>query len=100
MYQLEVKRWVVAHKFPAEAGWDVTIDIDAMERGDKEQQQPDKQAVATVCESWLRSQGVKIVAHPVYGRADLVAYKEGVGTFVVEVEGESSRQRSRPCIPR
>ena len=40
-------------------------------------------------------QGVKIVAHQLYGRADLVAVKEGVGTFVVEVEGDSSRQREQ-----
>jgi hypothetical protein len=33
MYQLEVKRWLVFHKFPVQAGWDVTIDIDSMERG-------------------------------------------------------------------
>ena len=42
-----------------------------------------------------RAQGVKLVAHPLYGRADLVATKEGVGTLVVEVEGDSSRQREQ-----
>jgi hypothetical protein len=46
-------------------------------------------------EAWLRTQGVKIVAHPLYGRADLVARKDGVGTFVVEVEGDASRQREQ-----
>jgi hypothetical protein len=43
----------------------------------------------------LRTQGVQIVAHPLYGRADLVARKDGVGTFVVEVEGDASRQREQ-----
>jgi hypothetical protein len=38
---------------------------------------------------------VKIVAHPLYGRADLVAAKEGVGTLVVEIEGDSSRQKEQ-----
>jgi hypothetical protein len=38
MYQLEVKRWLVFHRFPIEDGWEVTVDIDAMERGDKGQQ--------------------------------------------------------------
>jgi hypothetical protein len=38
---------------------------------------------------------VKIVAHPLFGRADLVAAKEGFGTFVVEVEGKSSRQKEQ-----
>src|SRR5580658_2685406 len=48
MYQLEVKRWLVFHKFPAKDGWDVTIDIDPMERGKKGQGQhpDDKQAIA------------------------------------------------------
>ncbi|MGD0617000.1 MAG: hypothetical protein ABSB67_05000 [Bryobacteraceae bacterium] len=95
MYQLEVKRWLVFYKFPAEEGWDVTIDIDAMERGKTKQHPPEKQAIAAECESWLLSQGVKIAAHPLYGRADLVARKEGIGTFVAEVEGDSSKQREQ-----
>ena len=95
MYQLEVKRWLVFHKFPVADGWDVTIDIDSMERDAKGQHSPDKRLIARECETWLRAQGIKIVAHPLYGRADLVATKEGVGTLVVEVEGDSSRQREQ-----
>jgi len=95
MYQLEVKRWLVFHKFPVANGWEVTIDIDSMERGEKGQHPPDKRVIAAECETWLRAQGVKIVAHPLYGRADLVATKDGVGTLVVEVEGDSSRQREQ-----
>ena len=38
IYQLEVKRWLVHHRFPAEGGWEVNVDVDAMERGDKGQQ--------------------------------------------------------------
>jgi hypothetical protein len=95
VYQLEVKRWLVFHKFPVGDNWDVTIDIDAMERGKKGQHPPEKQAKAAECELWLRSQGVKIATHPLYGRADLVAHKEGVGTFVAEVEGDSARQKEQ-----
>jgi hypothetical protein len=95
MYQLEVKRWLVFYKFPVQAGWDVTIDIDPMERGEKGEHPPDKQSVAADCEAWLRGQGVKIVAHPLYGRADLVARKKDVGSFLVEVEGDSSRQKEQ-----
>ena len=95
MYRLEVKRWLVFHKFSVADGWDVTIDVDSMERGEKGQHPPEKRAIAAECESWLRRQGVKIVAHPLYGRADLVAAKEGVGTIVVEVEGDSSRQKEQ-----
>jgi hypothetical protein len=54
-----------------------------------------QKAIAAECEAWLRAQGVKIVAHQLYGRADLVALKEGAGTFVVEVEGDSSRQKEQ-----
>lgn len=95
MYQLEVKRWLVAYRFPVPEGWDVTIDIDSMERGAAGQHPPDKRAIAEDCETWLRQQGVKIVTHPLYGRADLVAKKEGLGTFVIEVEGNSSRQKEQ-----
>jgi hypothetical protein len=95
MYQLEVKRWLVFHKFPVTEGWDVTMDIDSMERGEKGQHPPDKRAIAAECETWLRAQGVKIMSHQLYGRADLVAAKESVGTFVVEVEGDSSRQKEQ-----
>ena len=87
MYQLEVKRWLVAHRFPPEDGWNVTVDIDAMERGVVGQHPSDKRAIAAHCESWLSEQRVHIVAHHLYGRADLVAEKAGHGTFVVEVEG-------------
>lgn len=95
MYQLEVKRWLVAYCIPPADGWDVTVDSDAMELGIGEQHPPDKKAVAAECEEWLREQRVRIVRHPLYGRADLVASKESAGTFVVEVEGDSSRQKER-----
>ncbi len=83
------------YKFPVADGWDVTLDIDSMERGEKGQHPPDKKARARECEDWLRAQRVKIGAHPPYGRVDLVATKEEVGTFVVEVEGDSSRQKEQ-----
>ena len=95
MYQLEVKRWLIAHRFPPQEGWRVTVDVDAMERGVVGQHPPDKRDIAAKCETWLRQQGVAIVAHQLYGRADLVAEKPGVGTVVVEVEGDSARQREQ-----
>ena len=66
-----------------------------MERGDKGQQPVGKQAIAAVCESRLRAKGVKVVGHPDFGRVDLVAYKEDVGTVLVEVEGDTSRQKEQ-----
>jgi hypothetical protein len=95
MYQLEVKRWLVAHMFHRENGWDITLDIDAMERDAAGKHAAGKREIARECEHWLRDNGAKIVAHKVYGRADLVAVHETHGTYVVEVEGDSSRQKEQ-----
>lgn len=94
MYQLEVKKLLVAYCFPPADGWDITVDIDAMERGAAGQHPADKKAIAAECEQWLRQRGAKIVAHPLYGRADMVARNDRA-TFVIEVEGDSSRQREQ-----
>lgn len=32
MYQLEVKLWLITHRFNPSDGWKVTVDVDAMER--------------------------------------------------------------------
>jgi hypothetical protein len=66
-----------------------------MERGRDGQQRADKQSIATECENWLRSHRVKIQADSVFGRADMVARKKGIGTVLVEVEGDSSRQKEQ-----
>lgn len=95
MFQLHIKRLLVEHRFPVADGWDVTVDVDSMERGVKGQHPPEKKAIAAENEAWLRRQGVRIVAHPIFGRADLVATKKGLGTFVVEVEGKSARQKEQ-----
>lgn len=94
MYQLEVKRWLVKYSFPPTEGWKVTVDIDAMERGVGGQHPPDKRDIVLECEEWLQQHDVDIVAHSLYGRADLVAEKDG-RTFVIEVEGDASRQREQ-----
>ena len=92
MYQLEVKRYLVEHQFPPADGWEVTIDVDAMERARGGQHPPDKQERARRAEDWLRTAGARIGSHPDFGRADLVAARPGLATVVVEVEGDSSRQ--------
>lgn len=95
MFQLEVKRWLVTYEFSPRDGWAVTIDIDAMERAKGGQHPPGKQEIAAEAEAVLREAGAKIVAHPLHGRADLVAERSGSPTYVVEVEGRSSRQREQ-----
>lgn len=95
MYQLEVKRWLVAHRFRPKDGWQVHVDIDAMERAKGGQHRIGKVEIAAAAETALREMGVVIGAHPVYGRADIVASHPEDGCFVVEVEGESSRQKEQ-----
>ncbi len=93
MYQLEVKQWLVAHHFPPSAGWQVCVDVDAMERAKGGQHKPGKAIRANVAETALLAMGVIIGAHPVFGRVDIVAEHPQHGLFVVEVEGNSSRQK-------
>ena len=95
MYQLEVKRYLVEHQFPPNRGWDVTIDIDAMELAKGGSHPLGKQERARLARDWLRKAEVKIGSHPKFGRADLVASKPGAATVIIEVEGESSRQKEQ-----
>lgn len=95
MYQLEVKQWLVSYRFPPSEGWSVCVDIDAMERAKGGQHKPGKAERARVAEAALLSMGVTIGAHPEFGRADIVAEHPNHGLFVVEVEGNSSRQKEQ-----
>lgn len=66
-----------------------------MERANGGQHKPGKAERARVAETSLLSMGVTIGAHPEFGRADIVAEHPKHGLFVVEVEGNSSRQREQ-----
>ena len=63
MYQLEVKRYLVEHQFPPTDGWEVTIDLDAMERARGGQHPPDKPERARCTEDWLVTAGVIPIRH-------------------------------------
>jgi len=95
MYQLEVKRWLVVYRFPPSEGWKVQVDVDAMERARGGEHKPDKIARARAAEDGLLALGAFIGAHPKYGRADIVAEHPKFGTYIVEVEGTSSRQKEQ-----
>lgn len=95
MYQIEVKRKLVEYGLSPSGGWSVTVDLDAMERGIGGQHPADKREIAERCESWFQAQGVRLDAHPIYKRADVVAEHCSKGTFILEVEGKSSRQREQ-----
>lgn len=95
MYQLEVKRWLVEHHFPPTQGWRVCVDIDAMERANGGKHTPDKAGRATAAEIALKRLGARIGSHHIFGRADVVAEHDVHGLVLVEVEGQSSRQKEQ-----
>ena len=95
MYQLEVKRYLVEHQFPPSDGWQVTVDVDAMERAEGGQHPPGKRERVRLAEEWLVDAGARIGAHSEFGRADVVAMKPGSATVVVEVEGDAARQKEQ-----
>lgn len=92
MYQLEVKRWLVEHHFHPADGWAVTVDVDAMERAHGGQHPEGKKARVEAAETELVALGARVGAHPRFGRTDVVAEHPAFGTYLVEVEGTSSRQ--------
>lgn len=95
MYQVEVKAQLVFKMFPPARGWRVTVDLDPMELARGGQHPADKQAIASRVKEQLEALGATLGSHPKYGRVDLVAEKQGEPTWLVEVEGDSSRQREQ-----
>lgn len=95
MYQLEIKAKLAASMFPRSAGWSVTMDVDAMERAHGGSHSLGKRERVRAAEARVKELGVTLGAHPKFGRADVVAEHPTHGTVVVEVEGESSRQREQ-----
>ena len=92
MYQIEVKLNLIKKKFNPKDGWNVMVDIDAMEMGTGSLQKPEKREIAEKCWRELNELGVTIGSHPLYGRADIVANHPTFGSHVIEVEGNSSKQ--------
>jgi hypothetical protein len=95
MYQLEVKSFLIAERFSPKDGWEVVVDIDAMERARGGQQRADKKERVEKAEQALRRLGVRIVTHPQYGRVDIVASHREHGIYLIEVEGESTKQKEQ-----
>jgi hypothetical protein len=95
MFQVEVKRWLVNYRFPPSGGWKVTVDIDAMERANGGTHTEGKAERAREAEVALVELGAKIGKHPRFGRADVVAEHHEHGLWLVEVEGQSSRQKEQ-----
>jgi hypothetical protein len=95
VYQIEMKAAVIEQRFPKSAGWRVTVDVDAMERGHGGVHPEDKKTRALAAMARLEMVGATIGAHREYGRADIVAEHDSHGVVVVEVEGSSTRQKEQ-----
>lgn len=95
MYQIEVKRWLIEHHFSPGKGWAVSVDIDAMERGLGGQQSPEKRRRAEAAIRSVQALGGAIGPNREFGRVDIVARHKKQGTFILEVEGESSKPKGQ-----
>ena len=95
LYQLEVKLGLARFAFPASTGWRVAMHIDPMEKGLGGRHPRGKVKRAKEALQQLRSLGVILGTHELYGPVDIVAEHEKGHMRLVEVEGESGRQREQ-----
>jgi hypothetical protein len=95
MYQLEVKRWLVHHRYRPSDGWLVHVHVDEMERANGGKQAEGKLERARAAESELKALGVILDRHPEFGPTDIVAEHPKHGIVFIEVEGESVTQKQQ-----
>jgi hypothetical protein len=95
LYQVEVKLGLATFPFQASAGWRLTMHIDPMERGVGGRHPAGKAKRANAALRELRRLGVTIGTHKLYGPVDVVAEHATEPTRLIEVEGESGRQREQ-----
>lgn len=95
LYQLEVKLGLAMFPFQAAAGWRLTMHIDPMERGLGGRHARGKAKRANKALRELRRLGVIIGTHKLFGPVDVVADHPSEPTYLIEVEGESARQREQ-----
>jgi len=95
LYQVEVKLGLAKFPFQASTGWRLTMHIDPMERGLGGRHPRGKVKRANEALRELRRLGVVIGTHKLYGPVDVVAEHPRKGTRLIEVEGESGRQREQ-----
>ncbi len=95
LYQLEVKLGLAKLAFQASAGWRLTMHIDPMERGLGGTHARGKVRRANAALRELHRLGVTIGTHKMFGPVDVVADHPTEPTRLIEVEGESGRQREQ-----
>ena len=95
LYQLEVKLAIVRMAFPPAAGWLVNVDVDAMElaKGGTHKRGKRKRVLKALEE--LKELGVTVGTHEIFGRVDVVADHPEHGLRLIEVEGDSTRQKEQ-----
>ena len=94
LYQLEVKLGLARGAFQ-EAGWRLTMHVDPMEEGRGGEHPPGKVERADAALRALRELGVVIGTHEQFGRVDVVAEHDKGEIRLIEVEGDSSRQKEQ-----
>jgi len=95
LYQLEVKLGLAKGAFPPGSGWQLTMHIDPMEKGKGGKHPPGKVKRVNAALRELRELGVVIGTHKEFGRVDVVADHEQGALRLIEVEGESRRQKDQ-----
>ena len=95
MNQIEVKYHIIKKLFLPSDGWNVTVDLDPMEMGKGKQNPDEKRALAQTYRKWLENIGVHIGADERFGRADIVARHPEKGCFIIECEGDTSKQKEQ-----
>ena len=95
MHQIEVKRYLIEWRFHPHSGWNVTVDLDAMELGKGSQNTQEKRETAEKHRTWMKDCGVILSPHAEHGRADTFAHHATYGKWLIECEGDSSRQREQ-----
>jgi len=95
LYQVEVKLALVRLIFSPKAGWRVTVDIDGAEMGKGKQQPRGKASRARGAVRDLEAMGVTIGPDERFGRVDVVAEHDYHGLHLVEVEGQSTKQKEQ-----
>lgn len=95
LYQLEVKLGLAKSAFPAAEGWRLTMHVDPMEKGMGGKHPPGNvERVTAALHEW-GALGVVIGTHKQFGRVDVVAEHEQGPLRLIEVEGESSKQKEQ-----
>lgn len=95
MYQVDVKRALVQFCFHPANGWSVTVHVDSMERAKGGTHRPGKAERAAEALAALQDLGAHLGQHKLFGRIDVVAEHPTLGTRLVEVEADSSKQREQ-----